>query len=462
MNPSIGLSNKAALWVGFLIVLILLLSSGNIEILSSESAMNGVSESYSSWVTRLIVGPHGVLNAEVIRRAWEPGHGTAPFSKTLGGVLWSLGRVGINDTLAHRLASILLTGILAAVLYRLLAVEIGFWAGLAAVIALFTMPRFFLWTQTALPEAASATMMTAAIYVFWRNKESARLRYALLLGVLFGLAVSTDLRALLLIPILLIWILFFRPKFYLFLRVGLAWLVAAAVFFLLWPWLYYDTASRLTEFFQTQFSGNAGGPFQILGQSVAALPWFFPFLLVWAIIPMCTLLLFVVGVVRTIVSRRARGFGSFLFLLFLVPLLVYATGKWPMPQSDRILVPFLPFLAALCGMGFAWLVQGVHFLFRRMHRPAITVAVSVLLLILLFALPVYQAITLYPDLLSYYSEQAGGLPGAQSSGLEISIAGLDNLTESLLATDSDDSGCTSRVVAMRHCALAAIDRDYPC
>jgi hypothetical protein len=461
MNPSIGLSNKATLWVGFLVILILLLSAGNIKVLPSESAVNADSESYSGWVTRLIVGPHGVLNAEVIRRAWEPGHGTAPFSKTFGGVLWSLGRIGINDTLAHRLAGIFLSGILAAMLYRLLAVEIGFWAGLAAVTALFTMPRFFLWTQTSLPEAASATMLTAAIYVFWRNKESARLRYALVLGVLFGLAVSTDLRALLLLPVLLVWIVFFRPKFYLFLRVFITGLVAAAVFFLLWPWLYYDTASRLTEFMQTQFSGSAGGPFQLLGQSVEALPWFFPFLLVWAIIPVCTLLLFGVGVVRTIVSRRARGFGSLLLLLFLVPLFVYATGKWPMPQSDRILVPFLPFLAALCGLGFAWLVQGVHFLFRRMHRPAITVAVSILLLILLFALPVYQAITLYPDLLSYYSEQAGGLPGAQSSGLEIPIVGLEKLTESLLATNTGDTGCASRAVELRHCVPAATDQAIP-
>jgi len=278
----------------------------------------------------------------------------------------------------------------------------------------------------------------------------------------FGLAVSTDLRALLLLPVLLIWIFFFRPKFYLFLRLVLAGLVAAAVFFLLWPWLYYDTASRLTEFLQTQFSGSAGGPFQLLGQSVEALPWFYPFLLVWAIIPMCTLLLFVVGVVRTIASRRARGFGGLLCLLFLVPLLVYATGKWPMPQSDRILVPFLPFLAALCGMGFAWLVQGLHFLFRRMHRPAITVAVSILLLILLFALPVYQAITLYPDLLSYYSEQAGGQPGAVSGGLEISMVGLENLTELHLATDTGDSRCARQADVMCPCVLAATDRGIPC
>jgi len=227
----------------------------------------------------------------------------------------------------------------------------------------------------------------------------------------------------------------------------LAGLIATAIFFLLWPWLYYDTASRLMEFLHAQFSVSAESPFQFLGQSVETLPWYLPFLMVWAIIPFCTLLLFVVGGLRTIVSRRARPFGSLLFLLIFVPLLVYATGKWPIPQSDRCLVPFLPFLAALCGMGFAWFIQAIHLLFRRMHRPAITIVASILLLILLFALPVYQAITLYPDLMVYFSEQIGGLQGAQSAGVATSFETRINLTELTLEPNADESSGTSRLGA---------------
>jgi 4-amino-4-deoxy-L-arabinose transferase-like glycosyltransferase len=345
----------------------------------------------------------------------------------------------------------LLSGLLAALLYRLLAVEIGFWAGLAAVIALFTSPRFFLRAQVALPEAAGAALMTAVLYLFWRNKESARLRYAPVLGVLYGLTLSADFHAVYLLPALLLWTLLFRPKLFLFIRLFLAGLIAIGIFFLFWPWLYYDTAARLTEFLQMQLSGGATGPFLLMGQSIKSLPWYYPFLLAWAVIPIGTMILLVAGIGRTAINRRARGIGSLFLLVLILPLGIFATGKLGAMNSDRILTPFLPFVAALCGMGFAWILQGIHLLLRRFHRPAIAAMVSLLLLILLFSLPVYRGIRLYPNLLAYYSEQVGGLAGIRQAGLETTYecsgfrAATDLLTQSALPSDAVwvDTGCTS-------------------
>jgi len=77
-----------------------------------------------------------------------------------------------------------------------------------------------------------------------------------------------------------------------------------------------------------------------------------------------------------------------------------------------------PFIAALAGAGFGWILVGLRKLANRVGNPALLVPVSVLLAIA-FLLP--QCITmagLYPHLLSYYSEGVGGLPGATKLKLE--------------------------------------------
>jgi hypothetical protein len=430
MNPTIGSSNKLAFWVGIITVVILLLTAGSTGLTEGEPVAIAASESYTSWVGRLIAGPHGVLNQEVIRRAWEPNHQSAPLNEVYTGAIWSAARYLLDDLLAHRLGNILLAGVLAAFLFRMMSAELGFWAGLASVIALFAMPRFFYHAHLAMMDVPAAAALVIATYIFWRNKESARIRYVILLGIASGLAVATDLRTIILLPVLFLWVVIFRPKLYLFLRILLSALIALPIVFLLWPWLYYDTLSRLTTTLQSLGAAYITGPQWYLGQVFTSLPWHFPFVMLWAVIPAGTVILILAGLLRTVISRRARAFGVLLLMIVVIPIGLLSTGKLAMMDNERILLPVFPFLAALAGMGFAWLVQGIHVLLRRTHQPAITAAVAIVVFILFFILPVYHSIALFPHLLSYYSEQVGGLSGARGMGFTTTY-GCDSCREAI-------------------------------
>jgi hypothetical protein len=81
-------------------------------------------------------------------------------------------------------------------------------------------------------------------------------------------------------------------------------------------------------------------------------------------------------------------------------------------------MPAFPFLAALAGIGFGWLVIGIKRAADRIQKPRWTVPVTVLVVFLVFLPQSIHLVRLYPHLLSYYSATVGGLPGAARLGLE--------------------------------------------
>jgi hypothetical protein len=81
-------------------------------------------------------------------------------------------------------------------------------------------------------------------------------------------------------------------------------------------------------------------------------------------------------------------------------------------------MPAFPFLAALAGAGFSWLVYLLRAAFQRVRQPVLAVVLSAAAGVLFLITPVMGIVTFYPHLLSYYSESVGGLSGATKLGLE--------------------------------------------
>jgi len=81
-------------------------------------------------------------------------------------------------------------------------------------------------------------------------------------------------------------------------------------------------------------------------------------------------------------------------------------------------MPVFPFLAALAGIGFAWIALRIREWAE--HRGRLAWARPGLLALGTVAFLPHLLVTLdlYPHLLSYYSEAIGGLHGAQRLGLE--------------------------------------------
>ena len=117
-------------------------------------------------------------------------HEHPPLVRIYSGLIWSVARHFTDDLTAHRLGNILLVGVMAALLYKLVAEETNRWAGIASVVALFAMPRFFFHAHLIELDMPVAAMSVIVVYIFWRTKESARIRHGLLLGVAWGLALS--------------------------------------------------------------------------------------------------------------------------------------------------------------------------------------------------------------------------------------------------------------------------------
>jgi 4-amino-4-deoxy-L-arabinose transferase-like glycosyltransferase len=420
MDKSRGLwtSGRRAVVVGVLTAVILILTTGNIGLTWDEPSYIAASESYNGWFHRLVFGPHGVLNSTVIETYWTTGSEHPPFDKEISGLVWLAARHLMDDLTAHRLANILLVSIAVALLYHLVRDELGEMAGIATVAALLLMPRFFFHAHLAALDVPAASLMVIVTCVFWRTKESARFRYTILLGAVTGLAFATKINAVIILPTLLLWTLLFRRRLYLFARLALAVVVGAAVFVVIWPWLYYDTLHRFTAFITFFTVSHEPIPQYFLHRTVLHPSWQFPLVMILAVVPLGTTILYCLGILRAFLRRRDRAFCALLVLNALVPLIVFMIPPSMIFDDERLLMPAFPFLAALAGAGFAWLTQLLRVLLQRARVPAAAALLSGAAAVLVVAFPLSRMIIYSPHLLSYYSETVGGLPGAVKLGLE--------------------------------------------
>jgi hypothetical protein len=198
----------------------------------------------------------------------------------------------------------------------------------------------------------------------------------------------------------------------------LAALIGAGMFVGLWPWLYYDTVNRIREYIQFFTVSHVKIAQYFLHRTLTPPPWNFPFVIVWAVVPLSTTILYGLGILRSFFRRRDRAFCVMLALNALVPLVILAAGQGLMFDDDRLFMPAFPFLAALAGAGFSWLVYLLRAALQRIHRPVVASVISAAAAVLFLITPVMGIVSFYPHLLSYYSESVGGLPGAAKLGLE--------------------------------------------
>jgi 4-amino-4-deoxy-L-arabinose transferase-like glycosyltransferase len=412
-------SGKRAILVGILVTVILVATAGNIGLTSGEPASIAASQTYNGWFNRLVFGPHGVLNRSVIDASWSVSNEYPPFDKILSGVVWGLTNDLLSDLLAHRLGNMLLFGVAAAFLYHMIADELGDWSAIGTLAALLTMPRFFFHAHLAALDVPAASMIVIVTYVFWRTKESARFRYTILLGLVWGLAIATKINAVFVLPTLFLWALVFRRKFYLLLRLALGTLIGLTVFCGVWPWLYYDTIARVEAFLAFQTASHWEIPQYYLHKIFLLTPWHFPFVMMAAVVPLGTFIISGLGALRGFLRRRDRAFVFLLAFNMLVPLLLVASGQTRVYDNERLFMPAFPFLAALAGGGFGWIVKSAGAFFVRFRIPKVLTPIVVFAVAcVVWIPPILSMITFAPYWLSYYSETVGGLPGAANLGLE--------------------------------------------
>jgi len=409
----------SAILVALFVVILLLLTSHDIGLTWDEPVYIEASKSYIAWFNNLLQRPRLALHDHEIHQFWEINKEHPPFDKIWSGIVWLVARNFYEDITAHRMGNILLAGMLVALVYLIVAPQFGKISGFGAVAALITMPRFFFHAHLAALDVPVTVMIFLVCFIFWRTVDRPDLKWSLLLGFAYGIACSTKINGLVEIPIVLfLWVLIFRRKFYIFIRLILMGLSGFLIWLILWPWLYHDTFQRLLDFLEFMTIDHYHIAQWYLGNMYLPPPWHYPFIMTLVVLPLTLTLLAIIGTSRVVFNFRSQELGWLVIFFALFPSLILAIGFTQAFDDERLLIPSFPFIAVLAGIGFGWLLQGMQKVTGWWNRSHWMVPLTILISVLTFSPQIINASVIYPHLLSYYSEAVGALSGAVNMGFE--------------------------------------------
>lgn len=401
-------------------ILLLVATAPQIGLTWDEPVYMVAQQSYVGWLHQLTEAPSFALSQASIDSWWEVNHEHPPLDKLWSGLIAEASRGFLAPLTAARLGNILLVGGLVATLYLLVAQSYGQVAGLLAVLALLSMPRFFFHAHLAALDVPGAIAFFGGIAAFWWTRNTTglwrNLAVGTLLGLVWGAGLATKINAAFALPVLALWVVLFSRRWMHILRLALMTLIGPLVFIALWPWLYHDTSERLVKYILFITVDHWQIDQWYLGASYMPPPWHFPLAMLVMVLPTTLLLLAIAGLMRGYTDRRTDAPIGLWLLGALIPLLALMTGKSMVYDNERLFMPAFPFLAMLTGVGLDGLLVMIRQALAK--RPQLAQAAILAASLAAFAPQTVQSLTLYPHLLSYYSETIGGLPGAARLDME--------------------------------------------
>jgi 4-amino-4-deoxy-L-arabinose transferase-like glycosyltransferase len=324
-------------------------------------------------------------------------------------VLWKDADPTGQYVLAGRLAPASCFAILVALVALVAGRRWGNPAGAAAAFALASMPRVFAHAHLAALETFVSLFWTAALLVGdWAVRSRQPLRVMAGAGAVWGLVLLTKLHGWLLLPILGLWTLRWLPPRRAAAAMAVWAVTGIGLFWLGWPWLWYDTWARLQQYFGTSVT-RPTIMVEYFGRVLPDrdVPWHYPWFYFAVTVPLGLQALGAVGIAAGWKHRRADPLPLLLAGTILAFLFLFST-RVPLYDGERLFLHVFPAWALLIGLGFGSLWN--QWLARPRRRFFL---VGVLLV------QSYGVFALHPFGLSYYNALVGGLPGAQRLGLEL-------------------------------------------
>ncbi len=391
---------------------------------------------------------HG--NREAFRREVIDGHFGQnwmhpPFAKAVLGAGIAIFHDGVHwldEIDAARVGIMLLSTLLAALIFLLCWPTYGPLVAVSAPLFLLVMPRFFFDSHVESLDVASAATYFLAVFCFWRARAS--WLWAVAAGTASGIAMATKINgAFVALPVGTCWLLggypqpslaidrpldwLRRPPLSLVLMVTLGPLVAIG----LWPWLWADPITRLVRYLRFYLHHHPT-LFHYFGTTyyVPFAPWHAPFVMTAITTPVPILALALIGTgvagLRSCLPRAstrgpARSEANSLDRLVLLNA-AFAVGAAALPNVPKyggvkLFLPFFPFLAILAGVGFEALTCSIARV-AGIGRRATLLAGGVGLATVVGTMGCTM-MQLHPYHLSYYNGLVGGLSGAERHGFEI-------------------------------------------
>ena len=318
----------------------------------------------------------------------------------------------VNDIDAYRVYGIFLAASLVGLVFWWGSEIYGSFAGLLAAISLALYPLFWSESHFNTEKDIPETVFWAfTLFSVWRGVTKKSIKWFLLSGVFFGLALGTKFNILFSIFVILPWLVFsFKKDILKNIKLTLAVLavpfIGIAIFIASWPYLWPDIAGRITKVIG--FYKNIGltadlnvrflGPFNM---NTYPLQW------ILYTTPLIILFLFIIGLLSAIYRvRKEKDKVSLLILLwFIVPV---ARVSWPgttVYGGIRQIMEFIPAMAILAGLGGSALRDWFSFIFQK--------KIFAFLMIICFIPILLKLIQIHPNENVYFNSLIGGLAGAK-------------------------------------------------
>lgn len=321
-------------------------------------------------------------------------------------VAWALGLALCEEWLGPRNAIrapvALAFGLLLVLVYRFAHAIGGRAAGVLAALLLATMPRVWAEAHLAVAETFAALTFTLTVYLFWRGLFS--WRWAVVAGVVFGLALNTKIQAVL-IPIALTpWALMVAR------RRAVGSLALMAIGLLVWlitcPWLWPAPVARVWAFLEFYREHQLTAVYyfgQKWNYGSQVCPWHYAWVMTAISTPPLTLLAAVIGLDIAFRRFKARPILPLVAICALLPLAFNTLPGQARYDGVRLFSASSPHFAILAGVALASLTS---------RRRRVTCAV-------ILAGGFWAIGSSNPHCLSYYNVLIGGTRGAERAGMEM-------------------------------------------
>ena len=394
--------------------------------------------SYRPWFELLWQNPRAAFESTVIDRYWIVNHEHPSLMKVLFMASHRIFHEGLGwiaePGTAYRLPGMLSASVAVATIYLWGRRVSGHAAGLVAAISFAAMPRVFFHAHLACFDVPVTAAWLVTSYCYVRSLETPRLRWYLATAVSYGLLLEIKHNAWLL-PFVMIGhhVLLLLGDVFASRRpvrtlVPRAWigmlLLGPLLFYALWPWLWFDPIARFAEYFAFHRHHDYYN-MEFLGRTYwkPPMPLGYAWVMTAATVPLITLLLFVLGLIRLVggvqklreqAPERRSGPELFWLVAVLVSYAPWLYDSTPIFGGTKHWMTAYPFLCLLAGSGSAWLLERLGELrFGRIPAGVQTTVAGACLV----AAPIGMTLHSHPFGLSFYTPLVGGAAGAATLGL---------------------------------------------
>ena len=433
----------------------------DVGVARDEVVYMGAGDGYARWWIDVVHGKAGATSAKGITAAWGGPGATdhnrehPPFMKTLFGLSHKLlhGGLGVSHVTAYRAPSALMHAFLILIVFAWAAAAWGLAEAVIAALLTLALPRALFHAGLACFDGPIATLWVATLYCYWRSVGPRRGRWtwwwAIVAGVVWGLALATKHNALLLpfaIAPHFAWVVARQayattaPGPVRGLRAlgrGLRarWYVPVALIALgpltliaVWPWLWFDTVAHIRAWLQFHLH-HVHYNFEYLGDNWnhPPFPWHVAVVTTLLTVPAGTLAAAALGVLA-----RARGWwrtrgeladgaALLLGLSLAASMGPFFLGSTPIFGAEKHWEAAIPTVCLAAGVGAVWAARAAVAALGELwagarHRLAPTVAIAAVGGALVAGAAAETAHA-HPYALTSYNGIAGGAPGGADLGM---------------------------------------------